>query len=192
MAKIGFIGTGIMGKPMALNLQKAGHELFLSTHFDPAPSELIDGGAIALSSPKEVAQEAEFIIVMVPDTPHVESVLFGDIGVAGGVGPNKVVIDMSSISPSATKGFAEKINATGARYLDAPVSGGTIGAEGGSLTIMVGGTEEDLDRARPIFEVLGQRLTHIGAIGTGFRGLIDKVVKQRQCSVFFIHAFFAV
>lgn len=98
MAKIGFIGTGIMGKPMAQNLQKAGHSIFVSTHHDAAPADLIAAGAVALANPKEVAQEAEFIIVMVPDTPQVESVLFGDNGVAEGVGPNKVVIDMSSIS----------------------------------------------------------------------------------------------
>lgn len=99
MAKIGFIGTGIMGKPMAQNLQKAGHSLFVSTHHDAAPADLIAAGAVALANPKEVAQEAEFIIVMVPDTPQVESVLFGENGVGEGVGPNKVVIDMSSISP---------------------------------------------------------------------------------------------
>lgn len=99
MAKIGFIGTGIMGKPMAQNLQKAGHSLFLSTHHDAAPADLLEAGAIALANPKEVAQEAEFIIVMVPDTPQVEDVLFRKDGIAEGVGPNKVVIDMSSISP---------------------------------------------------------------------------------------------
>ncbi|WP_225790961.1 NAD(P)-binding domain-containing protein, partial [Pseudomonas sp. Marseille-P8916] len=95
MAKIGFIGTGIMGKPMAQNLQKAGHSLFVSTHHDAAPADLIAAGAVALANPKEVAQEAEFIIVMVPDTPQVEAVLFGENGVAEGVGPNKIVIDMS-------------------------------------------------------------------------------------------------
>lgn len=108
MAKIGFIGTGIMGKPMAQNLQKAGHSLFLSTHHDAAPADLLEAGAIALANPKEVAQEAEFIIVMVPDTPQVEDVLFRKDGIAEGVGPNKVVIDMSSISPTATKGFARR------------------------------------------------------------------------------------
>lgn len=137
MAKIGFIGTGIMGKPMAQNLQKAGHSLFLSTHHDAAPADLLEAGAIALANPKEVAQEAEFIIVMVPDTPQVEDVLFRKDGIAEGVGPNKVVIDMSSISPTATKGFAEKIKATGAQYLDAPVSGGEVGAKAATLSIMV-------------------------------------------------------
>ena len=117
MAKIGFIGTGIMGEPMAANLQKAGHQLFLSEHHGKAPQALIDAGAVALANPQQVAQEAEFIIVMVPDTPQVDDVLFRKDGVAAGLSPNKVVIDMSSISPTATKTFAAKINETGARYL---------------------------------------------------------------------------
>ena len=119
MAKIGFIGTGIMGQPMAASLQKAGHQLFLSEHHGKAPQALIDAGAVALANPQQVAQEAEFIIVMVPDTPQVDDVLFRKDGVAAGLSPNKVVIDMSSISPTATKAFAAKINETGAQYLDA-------------------------------------------------------------------------
>lgn len=129
MAKIGFIGTGIMGKPMAQNLQNAGHTLFFSEHFDKAPADLLGNNGIGLANPREVAQEAEFIIIMVPDTPQVEDVLFRADGVAAGVGAGKVVIDMSSISPTATKQFAEKIKATGAAYLDAPVSGGEVGAK---------------------------------------------------------------
>jgi len=109
MAKIGFIGTGIMGQPMAANLQKAGHQLFLSEHHGKAPAELINAGAVALANPQQVAQEAEFIIVMVPDTPQVDDVLFRADGVAAGLGPNKVVIDMSSISPTATKAFTPTI-----------------------------------------------------------------------------------
>jgi 2-hydroxy-3-oxopropionate reductase len=167
MAKIGFIGTGIMGHPMAHNLQKAGHSLFLSTHFDPAPTDLIDAGAIALATPKEVAQEAEFIIVMVPDTPQVDSVLFGDNGVAHGVGPNKVVIDMSSISPTATKNFAEKIKVTGATYLDAPVSGGEVGAKAATLSIMVGGCPKAFERTLPLFQAMGKNITHVGDNGDG-------------------------
>jgi len=143
MAKIGFIGTGIMGHPMALNLQKAGHSLFLSAHHDPAPADLVAGGAIALANPKEVAQEAEFIIIMVPDTPQVEDVLFRADGIAAGVGKGKVVIDMSSISPTATKAFAAKINEKGAQYLDAPVSGGEVGAKAASLSIMIGGDADE-------------------------------------------------
>ncbi len=167
MAKIGFIGTGIMGLPMAQNLQKAGHDIFLSEHHDKAPAALLEGGAVALANPKEVAQEAEFIIIMVPDTPQVEDVLFRENGVAEGVGQNKIVIDMSSISPSATKQFAEKINATGAQYLDAPVSGGEVGAKAGSLSIMVGGSEESFARALPLFEAMGKNITRVGGNGDG-------------------------
>ena len=167
MAKIGFIGTGIMGLPMAQNLQKAGHSLFLSEHHDPAPAALIEAGAVALANPKEVAQEAEFIIIMVPDTPQVEDVLFRENGIAEGVGPNKLVIDMSSISPSATKAFAEKINATGARYLDAPVSGGEVGAKAATLSIMIGGSEESFARALPLFQAMGKNITLVGENGDG-------------------------
>ena len=167
MAKIGFIGTGIMGLPMAQNLQKAGHSLFLSEHHDRAPAALVEAGAVALANPKEVAQGAEFIIIMVPDTPQVEDVLFRENGIAEGVGPNKLVIDMSSISPSATKQFAEKINATGARYLDAPVSGGEVGAKAGTLSIMVGGSEDSFARALPLFQAMGKNITLVGENGDG-------------------------
>ncbi|EIK52160.1 2-hydroxy-3-oxopropionate reductase [Stutzerimonas stutzeri TS44] len=167
MAKIGFIGTGIMGLPMALNLQKAGHDLFVSTHHDAAPAALVEGGAVALANPKEVAQEAEFIIVMVPDTPHVEDVLFRENGVAEGVGAGKLVIDMSSISPTATKQFAAKINATGAQYLDAPVSGGEVGAKAATLSIMVGGSEDSFARALPLFQAMGKNITRVGENGDG-------------------------
>ena len=167
MAKIGFIGTGIMGKPMASNLQNAGHQIFLSEHHDKAPADLVQAGAIALATPQEVGQEAEFIIVMVPDTPQVEDVLFRDQGIAAGVGPGKVVIDMSSISPSATKQFAEKIKASGAEYLDAPVSGGEVGAKAGSLSIMVGGSEAAFERALPLFQAMGKNITRVGENGDG-------------------------
>ena len=167
MAKIGFIGTGIMGKPMASNLQNAGHQIFLSEHHDKAPADLLQAGAIALATPQEVAQEAEFIIVMVPDTPQVEDVLFRDQGIAAGVGPGKVVIDMSSISPSATKQFAEKIKASGAEYLDAPVSGGEVGAKAGSLSIMVGGSEAAFERALPLLQAMGKNITRVGENGDG-------------------------
>ncbi|MFP5338513.1 MAG: 2-hydroxy-3-oxopropionate reductase [Gammaproteobacteria bacterium] len=167
MAKIGFIGTGIMGKPMAINLQKAGHQIFLSQHHDQAPAELTEAGAIGLANPQEVAQEAEFIIVMVPDTPQVEDVLFRADGVAAGVGAGKVVIDMSSISPTATKQFAEKIKATGAEYLDAPVSGGEVGAKAATLSIMVGGSEAAFERALPLFQAMGKNITRVGESGDG-------------------------
>ena len=167
MAKIGFIGTGIMGSPMASNLQKAGHSLFLSTHHGAAPADLLAAGAVALASPKEVAQEAEFIIVMVPDTPQVEDVLFREDGIAAGLSPNKVVIDMSSISPTATKAFAEKINAKNAQYLDAPVSGGEVGAKAGTLSIMVGGDEQTFQRALPLLQSMGKNITLVGGNGDG-------------------------
>jgi len=167
MAKIGFIGTGIMGKPMALNLQKAGHSLFLSEHHSAAPAELVETGAVALATPREVAQEAEFTIVMVPDTPQVEDVLFRKDGIAEGVGTGKVVIDMSSISPTATKAFAEKIKAIGAAYLDAPVSGGEVGAKAATLSIMVGGCLDAFERALPLFQAMGKNITHVGSNGDG-------------------------
>jgi 2-hydroxy-3-oxopropionate reductase len=156
-----------MGKPMAQNLQNAGHNIFLSEHHDPAPADLLAAGAIGLANPRDVAQEAEFIIVMVPDTPQVDDVLFRQDGVAAGVGAGKVVIDMSSISPSATKAFAEKIKATGAEYLDAPVSGGEVGAKAGSLSIMVGGSEAAFARALPLFQAMGQNITLVGGNGDG-------------------------
>ncbi|WP_137888053.1 2-hydroxy-3-oxopropionate reductase [Pseudomonas sp. 2FE] len=167
MAKIGFIGTGIMGKPMAQNLQKAGHTLFFSEHFEKTPADLIGANGIGLANPREVAQEAEFIIIMVPDTPQVEEVLFRKDGVAEGAGAGKVVIDMSSISPTATKVFAEKIKATGAAYLDAPVSGGEVGAKAATLSIMVGGSEQAFERALPLFQAMGKNITHVGANGDG-------------------------
>lgn len=167
MAKIGFIGTGIMGKPMAHNLQNAGHILFFSEHFDKAPSDLLGDRGIALPDPRSVAQESEIIIIMVPDTPQVEDVLFRSAGVAEGIGPGKVVIDMSSISPAATKVFAEKIAATGAAYLDAPVSGGEVGAKAATLSIMVGGRADAFEQALPLFKAMGKNITHVGSSGDG-------------------------
>lgn len=167
MAKIGFIGTGIMGKPMAKNLQDAGHTLYFSEHFDKAPADLVSDNGIALANPQQVAQEAEFIIVMVPDTPQVEDVLFREDGVASGAGAGKVVIDMSSISPIATKDFAARVKETGAEYLDAPVSGGEVGAIAASLTIMVGGSQAAFDRAEPLFQAMGKNITLVGENGDG-------------------------
>ncbi|WP_312931447.1 2-hydroxy-3-oxopropionate reductase [Pseudomonas sp.] len=167
MAKIGFIGTGIMGKPMAHNLLKAGHDLFVSEHHSKAPADLTEAGAVALANPKEVAQEADFIIVIVPDTPQVESVLFDTDGIAEGLSANKIVIDMSSISPTATKAFAERIAKTGASYLDAPVSGGEVGAKAATLSIMIGGSAEAYERALPLFQAMGKNITHVGGSGDG-------------------------
>lgn len=167
MANIGFIGTGIMGKPMAKNLQNAGHTLYFSEHFEAAPADLLGDKGFTAPTPAAVAEACEFIIVMVPDTPQVNDVLFSDIGIAKGLSNDKVVIDMSSISPIATKEFAKKVEELGAFYLDAPVSGGEVGAVNGTLSIMVGGREEIFDRAKPLFEIMGQNITLVGGNGDG-------------------------
>jgi 2-hydroxy-3-oxopropionate reductase len=163
---IGFVGLGIMGAPMAGHLIKGGHKLFLATRRQ-VPAELVAAGGIACADAAEVAGNAEIIITMVPDTPDVELVLFGKNGVAEGISKGKVVVDMSSISPIATKGFAEKINALGCDYLDAPVSGGEVGAKGASLTIMVGGSQAAFDRVKPVFELMGKNITLVGGNGDG-------------------------
>lgn len=166
MTTIGFIGLGIMGRPMAANLIKAGHSLFLKSGRS-VPADLIEAGGTACASAREVAERADVIITMVPDTPQVEAVLFDADGVAEGLSPGKLVIDMSSISPIATKDIATRINACGCDYLDAPVSGGEVGAKAGSLTIMVGGPQAAFDRAKPVFEVLGRNITLVGGNGDG-------------------------
>ncbi|MBT9551064.1 MAG: 2-hydroxy-3-oxopropionate reductase [Hydrogenophaga sp.] len=166
MTKIGFIGLGIMGTPMALNLIQAGHQLFVSSR-GKIPVQLAEQGATLCTNATEVAKRADVIITMVPDTPHVQDVLFGETGVAKGLSAGKVVVDMSSISPMATKGFARQINALGCDYLDAPVSGGEVGAKAGSLTIMVGGPEAAFERVRPLFEAMGQNITLVGGNGDG-------------------------
>ena len=164
--KLGFIGLGIMGTPMALNLIKGGHTLFVTTR-SKVPQELVDAGAKACANAAEVAQQADIVFTMVPDTPDVEKVLFGDKGVAQGISKGKVVVDMSSIDPIATKGFAKKINALGADYLDAPVSGGEVGAKAASLTIMVGGEQAVFDRVKPLFDLMGKNINLIGGNGDG-------------------------
>lgn len=166
MAGIGFIGLGIMGRPMAGHLQTAGHRLFLHD-VAALPEELIRYGAVACASGKDVTEKAEIIILMVPDTPHVEAALFGKNGVAEGLARGKTVIDMSSISPLATKEFAKRVNALGADYLDAPVSGGEVGARAASLTIMVGGPQAVFDKVKPLFETMGKNVTRVGENGDG-------------------------
>jgi 2-hydroxy-3-oxopropionate reductase len=166
MRKIGFIGLGIMGKPMAGHLIKGGHTLFLTTRRE-VPAELIKAGGIACASPKEVAEKADIIITMVPDTPDVEKVLFGANGVAEGLSAGKIVIDMSTISPIATKGFAEQIRKLGGDYVDAPVSGGEGGAINATLTIMVGADPEVFEKVNPVLELLGKKITLFGPNGSG-------------------------
>jgi 2-hydroxy-3-oxopropionate reductase len=164
--KLGFIGLGIMGTPMAGHLRAAGHELFVATR-STIPQALLDAGATACGNAQEVAEAADIVFTMVPDTPDVEAVLFGNHGVAAGLVAGKLVVDMSSISPMATKDFAQKINGLGCDYLDAPVSGGEVGAKAASLTIMVGGPEAAFERARPLFALMGKNITHVGGNGDG-------------------------
>lgn len=166
MSKIGFIGLGTMGSPMAAHLQAGGHQLFVNT-INPYPPALISGGATVCENGKEVAQRAEIIIVMVPDTPDVELVLFGKSGVAEGLSAGKTVVDMSSIAPVETKDFAKRINALGCDYLDAPVSGGEVGAKAASLTIMVGGPQRAYEKVKPLFELMGKNITLVGGNGDG-------------------------
>ncbi len=166
VSKVGFIGLGIMGRPMAGKLLGGGHELYLFTR-SGVPAELTGKGGIACTSAREVTEKAEIIIIMVPDTPHVESVLFDEGGVAEGLSKHKTVVDMSSISPIATKEFAKRIEELGGAYLDAPVSGGELGAKSGTLTIMVGGSQAVFDKVKPLFELMGKNITRVGGSGDG-------------------------
>lgn len=167
METIGFIGLGIMGAPMAGHLLDAGYRVFASSHRSAPPNWLVEKGLKTVSGHDEVARAADIVITMVPDTPQVAEVLFGENGVAIGLSKGKLVIDMSSISPIETKEFARKINALGCDYLDAPVSGGEVGAKAASLTIMVGGPQAAFDRARPVFEKMGKNITLVGENGVG-------------------------
>ena len=166
MSKIGFIGLGIMGAPMAGHLQAAGNELFVNT-IGPYPEALTKAGAKVCASGAEVAKAADIVFVMVPDTPDVEKVLFSAGGVAEGLSAGKIVVDMSSIAPIETKEFARRINALGCEYLDAPVSGGEVGAKAATLTIMVGGTEATFAKVKPLFELMGKNITLVGGNGDG-------------------------
>jgi 2-hydroxy-3-oxopropionate reductase len=167
MANVGFIGLGIMGLPMAGHLIAAGHTLHVYD-LNPEPMrELASRGALACSSSKEVAQQSDMIITMVPDTPDEEAVLFGKDGVAEGLRPGTIVVDMSSISPIATKEFAQKLEVLGARMLDAPVSGGQVGAQNATLSIMVGGPGDLFDQVNPYFQLIGQNIVHVGGNGDG-------------------------
>lgn len=164
--KLGFIGLGIMGAPMAGHLVNAGHEVFINTR-TKVPESLAASSAVQCNSPQEVASKADIIFTMVPDTPDVEKVLFGDKGIASGLSKGKIVVDMSSISPIATKEFAKKINVLGCDYLDAPVSGGEVGAKNATLSIMVGGDEKIFEKVKPIFELMGKNINLVGGNGDG-------------------------
>ena len=166
MSKVGFVGLGIMGAPMAGHLLAAGHQLF-AYDLRPVPQALLDAGARACASGREVAQSADVIIVMVPDTPHVAAALFDPDGIAAGLSPGKTVVDMSSISPVETKAFARRIEALRCAYLDAPVSGGEVGAKAATLTIMVGGRPEVFAAVKPLFDAMGKNVTLVGGNGDG-------------------------
>jgi 2-hydroxy-3-oxopropionate reductase len=165
MATIGFIGLGIMGAHMARNLLKGGHTLVVNGKF-PVPDDIRSQTQVVEDS-SAVAKASEIVITMVPDTPDVNAVLFADDGVANGLSKGKLVIDMSSINPLDTQEFAKKINALGCDYLDAPVSGGEVGARDATLTIMVGGPEMSFNLAKPLFDLMGKNISHIGDNGAG-------------------------
>lgn len=167
MADLGFIGLGIMGKPMAGHLVKAGHKVHVFSRSPGPVKELADSGAVACSSAREVAEKSDMVFIMVPDTPDVDMVLFGSDGVAEGVRKGSIVVDMSSISPIATKKFAQKLESLGVEMLDAPVSGGQLGAQNATLSIMVGGKKEIFEKAKPFFELMGQNIVHVGPNGDG-------------------------
>lgn len=166
--KLGFIGLGIMGAPMCGQLIAAGHQLFVNTR-SKVPQAIAGTSATQCTTPRGVAERADIVFLMLPDTPDVEKVLFGEDGVAAGLkgGSGKIVVDMSSISPVATKDFAKRIEATGARYLDAPVSGGEVGARNATLSIMVGGPDAAFERVKPLFEKMGKNITLVGGNGDG-------------------------
>ena len=166
--KVGFIGLGIMGRPMAKNLMEAGYELVVHNRSPEKAEELAkEGNATAAASPEQVAQACDIVITMLPDSPDVEAVVAGEGGVLEGIRDGALLVDMSTISPVVTKELSEMVREKGASMLDAPVSGGDVGAIEGALSIMVGGSEKDFERARPLFDVMGKAATHVGPIGAG-------------------------
>ncbi|GAA0834523.1 2-hydroxy-3-oxopropionate reductase [Cupriavidus pauculus] len=174
MSKIGFIGLGVMGKPMAQHLQAGGHTVFAHTR-SGVPQDLLDAGMQSCSSATEVARQADVVFLMLPDTPDVARVLFGDDGVAAGLSPGKIVVDMSSISPIDTREFAVKIEQLGCDYVDAPVSGGEVGAKAATLSIMAGGKQDVFDKVLPLLQLMGKNITLVGNVGDG---QVAKVANQ--------------
>ena len=164
---IGFIGLGIMGKPMARNLMKAGYQLVVYNRSSGSMNELAAEGARTASNAREVAEQSNVVITMLPDSPQVQEVMTGENGVLAGAKANALVIDMSTISPVVTQQLAQAAQARGVHMLDAPVSGGDVGAQQGTLSIMVGGSSEDFERAKPLLEVLGKTIVHVGGTGAG-------------------------
>jgi 2-hydroxy-3-oxopropionate reductase len=165
--KVGFIGLGIMGKPMAKNLMEAGYELVLYNRTLEKAEELAEDGAEVAVNPREVAENSDIIVTMLPDSPDVRNVVVGENGVLEGIKNGSLLVDMSTISPVVTEELATKVKERGASMLDAPVSGGDVGAEEGTLSIMAGGSEEDFERAKPLFDAMGQTVTHVGPTGAG-------------------------
>jgi len=165
--KIGFIGLGIMGRPMASNLRKAGYELYVHARRAESMQPLAESGAIACATPAEAARQADITFTMVSDTPDVEQVVLGDEGALAGARSGSLLVDMSTISPSATRAISERLRERGVEMLDAPVSGGEAGAVSGTLSIMVGGSTRAFERARPLLEVLGKNIVHVGGNGAG-------------------------
>jgi 2-hydroxy-3-oxopropionate reductase len=164
---IGFIGLGIMGGPMAANLRQAGYPLVVHNRSRAKVDEFVKEGGEAAATPKEAAERSEVVITMLPDSPDVEQVYLGDDGVIAGTSAGRLLIDMSSVAPATARTVAKAAEETGAEALDAPVSGGDVGAREGTLSIMVGGPEEAFERARPIFDVLGKTIVHVGGAGAG-------------------------
>jgi 2-hydroxy-3-oxopropionate reductase len=164
---VGFIGLGIMGKPMAQNLMEAGYGLTVHNRSPEKAEELGKEGASVAANPTEVAEKSDIIVTMLPDSPDVRNVVVGEKGVLEGLGEGSLLVDMSTISPVVTEELAEKVKERGASMLDAPVSGGDVGAIEGTLSIMVGGSEEDFERAKPLFDVMGSTVTHVGPTGAG-------------------------
>ena len=167
METIGFIGLGIMGRPMAENLREADYELVVYNRSEEKADEFVEGGGEKASSPREVAEKSDVVITMLPDSPQVEELVLGEDGVAAGMSEGKLYIDMSSIAPATSRQVHEVLQEKGVEALDAPVSGGQPAAESGELAIMVGGSDEAVERARPILEVMGKAVTHIGPPGAG-------------------------
>jgi 2-hydroxy-3-oxopropionate reductase len=167
MATIGFIGLGVMGRPMAEHLVRAGHEVTVHNRSQDPVRALVEAGAKAGASPAEVADGADVVITMVPDSPDVEAVVLGQQGVLETAGQGLLLIDMSTIRPDTARAVGEAAAARGVRFLDAPVSGGQAGAEEASLSIMVGGSAEDFEAARPVLESLGRTIVHVGPVGSG-------------------------
>ncbi len=165
--RVGFVGLGIMGKPMARNLLRAGYPVTVHNRSRPPVEELVAEGATDGGSPQGVAEQSEVVLTMLPDTPDVEHVTFGPRGLVEGLRPGSVLVDMSTISPVATRFIAARLRERGVEMLDAPVSGGQRGAEEGTLSIMVGGDPQTFERLRPLFQVLGKNVVHVGPVGAG-------------------------